>query len=57
MGAPGPLVSLVIVSLTVQIIPTLLYSRGRERSGKPVLVIESDSAERPVAPSIGMPLS
>lgn len=32
LGAPGPLVSLLIVSLLVQVIPTLIYSIRRERA-------------------------
>jgi O-antigen/teichoic acid export membrane protein len=57
LGAPGPLVALLIVSTTVQVIPILLYSRRRERSGKLVVVTEPDDAERVAAASIGIPLA
>lgn len=32
-GAPGPLISLVVVSLVVQVIPALIFVRRRERAG------------------------
>jgi O-antigen/teichoic acid export membrane protein len=57
LGAPGPLISLLVVSTTVQVIPTLLYSRRRGRSGKPILVTEPDSAGRGTAEPSRMPLS
>lgn len=33
-GAPGPLISLLVVSLVVQVIPSLIFVRRRERSNK-----------------------
>ncbi len=36
LGAPGPLVSLLVVSTVVQVIPTLIYSRRRERLAIPI---------------------
>jgi O-antigen/teichoic acid export membrane protein len=56
MGAAGPLVALFVVSLTFQVVPVLLYSSRRQRSGQPVLVTEP---EIPVggAPTITTPPS
>lgn len=42
LGAPGPLISLLIVSTTIQVIPILIYSRRRERSGRAIVVVEPD---------------
>jgi O-antigen/teichoic acid export membrane protein len=44
LGAPGPLLSLLIVSTSVQVVPILIYSRRRERSGRPVVVVEPEDA-------------
>ena len=52
-GAPGPLLSLLIVSTTLQVIPIMIYARRRERSGRPIVVVEpeesteADSIESP----------
>jgi O-antigen/teichoic acid export membrane protein len=43
-GAPGPLLSLLVVSTTVQVIPILVYSRRRERSGRPIVVVEPEES-------------
>jgi hypothetical protein len=44
-GAPGPLLSLLVVSTTVQVIPILVYSRRRERSGRPIVVVEPEESQ------------
>jgi O-antigen/teichoic acid export membrane protein len=52
MGAPGPLVSLLVVSTTLQVIPILLFVRRRERSGKKIDLFDragDDLAAEPVA--------
>lgn len=36
LGAPGPLISLIVVSTVVQVVPTLIYSRRREHRGAPI---------------------
>ncbi|HEY9562524.1 MAG TPA: hypothetical protein VIR30_02030 [Nocardioides sp.] len=36
MGAPGPLVSLIIVSTVVQVIPVSIFARRRSRSGEEI---------------------
>jgi len=46
-GAPGPLISLLIVSTTIQVIPILIFSRRRNRSGVPIVVVEPDAAPEP----------
>ena len=53
-GAPGPLLSLLIVSTVIQVIPILIYSRRRERSGQPIVVMEPEEAEGPA--SLGSPM-
>lgn len=45
-GAPGPLMSLLLVSTSIQVIPILLYSRRRERSGQPIAVLDPDDLDR-----------
>lgn len=56
-GAPGPLLSLLIVSTTLQVIPVLLYSRHRRRSGKAIVVTEPEDTVRTTTATVGMPLS
>lgn len=46
LGAPGPLISMLVVSTTVQLIPILIYSHRRERSGQPIIVTQPDIVEQ-----------
>ncbi|WP_110208501.1 lipopolysaccharide biosynthesis protein [Nocardioides daejeonensis] len=39
-GAIGPLLSLLIVSTTIQVVPILIYSNRRERAGGPIKVLD-----------------
>lgn len=41
-GAPGPLLANLLVSTTVQVIPILIYGYLRERSGRPIHVVDHD---------------
>ncbi|MCW2785466.1 MAG: polysaccharide biosynthesis protein [Marmoricola sp.] len=47
-GAPGPLMSLFVVSVVVQVIPSLVFVRRRSRSGAPVELGLGVSAGEPV---------
>ena len=44
LGAVGPLLSLLIVSTSLQVVPILIYGRRRERSGRPIQVVEPVAA-------------
>lgn len=54
LGAPGPLVSMLVVSTSMQLVPVLIYSRRRERSGQRIVVTEPESDEQDA--SVGPPL-
>lgn len=45
LGAPGPLISLLIVSTVVQIVPISIYARRRVRSGKPIMLLDPEDPE------------
>ena len=49
LGAVGPLLSLLIVSTSVQVVPILIFSRRRERSGQPIVVVEPEVAKEVVS--------
>jgi O-antigen/teichoic acid export membrane protein len=51
MGAPGPLVSLLIVSTTIQVIPILVFVRRRERTGQTIHLFETAPATDDAASS------
>lgn len=46
-GAPGPLLANLLVSTTVQVIPILIYGYRRERSGRPIEVLEHEPEIEP----------
>jgi O-antigen/teichoic acid export membrane protein len=45
MGAPGPLISLLVVSTCLQVIPILLFVRRRERAGTQIHLFETPGSE------------
>lgn len=48
LGAPGPLISLLVVSTTLQLIPILIFSSRRNRSGEAVVVLEAEEQPDPL---------